>query len=591
MELAKEAKQVRAGCPIVRTNRRFHLSTLEYSQQYAPMYRCRLEAQYQRALRALHSRVPADRLPTTKKQSGAHRVLELEVGVPSLCVGVVYKQMKLLTRFLDEYQRELVRIDAGDDDNDEGGEAEDLPLETDATAEAPADGGAAGDGEKDENEQEKAAHNEHYSLSNSADELLLEDSSGRVPLHGLNPQCFCTGVVLGVFGTLLPNGHLQVHTYAFCGLRELYVPRPLPRGSVTEPSASSRSPCYIAFVSGLSLNGTPSGTLDSAMQRSRTLLEMLVDFVCGNVGDAAMLEQSRHISRLVIGGNSIAATEEQKLKRKVKLDPSDHARLSDDKSGATVLSSAKLMRELDALLARLVSSVEVELMPGDNDMSDAFLPQQPIHPVLLPTAARHSTLRLVTNPFEFTAIVEGEVKTEKGSAQPSSSGGGGGGGDGAQGVRVFVTAGQNVNDVARETKFTTRLDAMTMILASGCACPTAPNTLFSYPFRSEDPFLFQHTPHCFVACDQPLYETRFASLAVLEAESQGYYQQEASENGKQGGQAMKCAFKDDEEEEEARGTDGVRVVCVPSFERSGTVVLVDVHSPSLATSVVDFALR
>lgn len=44
-------------------------------------------------------------------------------------------------------------------------------------------------------------------------------------------------------------------------------------------------------------------------------------------------------------------------------------------------------------------------MPGDNDMSDAFFPQQPLHPVLLPHAARMSSLRLVTNPFEFTAHV------------------------------------------------------------------------------------------------------------------------------------------------------------------------------------------
>lgn len=44
-------------------------------------------------------------------------------------------------------------------------------------------------------------------------------------------------------------------------------------------------------------------------------------------------------------------------------------------------------------------------MPGDNDMSDAFVPQQPLHPVLLPHAARMSSLRLVTNPFEFTVHV------------------------------------------------------------------------------------------------------------------------------------------------------------------------------------------
>ncbi|EPY24742.1 DNA polymerase delta subunit 2 [Strigomonas culicis] len=286
----------------------------------------------------------------------------------------------------------------------------------------------------------------------------------------------------------------------------------------------------------------------------------------GQMGeDATLFTRARHIARLVIGGNSIAMTEEQKLKLKVKLDPSDHVRLNDDKTQAGTVTSAKLMREFDKLLARLTATVEVELMPGDHDMSDAFQPQQPLHPVLLPTAARLSSLRLVTNPFQFVAGDDGaEERASDGRA------------------RFFVTSGQNMNDVARETRYTDRLAAMEMVVRSGCACPTAPNTLFSYPFRDEDPFLFGALPHAFVVCDQPRFETRYAPLAALEADSCRHVTAAAAGAG---GREREAAAKRSKLEEGA-APPGVRLVCVPSFQATGSVVLVDVHSPTLETSVV-----
>ncbi|CCW63366.1 unnamed protein product [Phytomonas sp. EM1] len=576
------SEQKRCGCPISRTHKRFLLKTLCFTQQYASMYRCRMEVQYVEAIAAIREAVKGD--PGFHTNEGLQdtlktpkRVLELAVGVPSLCGGVLYKQMKQLPRFLDKYQQELVRIDAGDDDND--AEDEGVTELLDAMS-----------AEDDHAGQTQAASEEPSSLCSSTDELTLEDSSGRVVLQGLSPAHFCTGITLGIYGTLQLNGTLQVHKYAFASVRKLYVPRRLT-------PAIRLPPCYIAFVCCLNIDipsfqGKDGETVDvEAALRTRMQLELLVDFIEGNVSDPEALDKSRHISRMVIGGNSIVPTEELKLRSKIMLDPSDQRRLN-DKTNTGVKTSDMLMQELDGILAQLGSSVEVELMPGDNDPSDAFQPQQPLHPLLLPNASRYSSLRLVSNPFEFsvltsqqTAITDQGEKYSHTEAQDQIQSGD---------ALVFVTSGQNVNDVARQTRFDSRLDVMSLMLASGCACPTAPNTLFSYPFKDEDPFLFKQIPHCFVACDQPSFETRYMSLAQLESESTSHGGSSTPADGPfsakdttaEGSVGNFLGINEEEEDSE-----GVRLICVPSFSRTGTLVLVDVNSPNLETVKMEFLVE
>lgn len=575
---AAAGAEARSACPITRTHQRFLLRSLEFTQQYAPMYRCRMEAQYAAALSSVQRILRDDPKYATHAQSlNPRRVLELQLGAPAVCVGIVYKNMKLLPRFLDEYQRELVRIDAGDDNNDEeeSGAVVDAAASADsAAAEAAANHEPAEEDVSNAGQTQAAAADEHYSVCNTADELMLEDSSGRVLLQGLNAERFCTGVVLGIFGTLMPNGHIEVHRYAFSGdLRSTFVPRPLLRAS---------SPCYIAFVSGLSVDLPRDGSAEAhaAAARARAALELLVEFLCGNTGNAALRAKARCVSRLVIGGDSIAPTDELKLKKKVKLDPSDHVRLNDDKAQTGIVTSAALMRQLDTLLERVVRTVEVEMMPGDSDMSDAFQPQQPLHPVLLPRAGKHSTLRLVSNPFCFTAqppaaaSATSMITTDVTEAKRHKA-------EAPGGVHFFVTSGQNINDVARESRFATRLETMGMVVESGCACPTAPNTLFSYPFCHHDPFLFQDAPHCVMACDQPRYETRYATLEALYEETHHSFA---------GATAAAPSRHANEEPADSGAEAGVRLVCVPPFWRTGALVLVDVHSPSLETSVVNFSV-
>lgn len=72
------------------------------------------------------------------------------------------------------------------------------------------------------------------------------------------------------------------------------------------------------------------------------MLRLLVDFICGSVSDDHLLYMARHIARLVIGGNSIAPTDELRLKKKVRLEPADHAKLNEDKLQSSSTSSSPL---------------------------------------------------------------------------------------------------------------------------------------------------------------------------------------------------------------------------------------------------------
>ncbi|RNF19977.1 putative DNA polymerase delta subunit 2 [Trypanosoma conorhini] len=537
-----EVPHRRAALSLRRTHQRFLLREQQFTQQYAAMYQCREEALGPRALRAIRAKAGAG-VPAGVTAPPVARVLNLVPGQRALCVGVIYKQMRLLPRFLDEYQKELIRIDAGEDDEGEDDAAAALCAAPSPVAGVEEEQGGGGDATAEGSGGRGGPGQRPLSLCTPTDEVYMEDSSGRVLLEGVPVDLLCTGLVLGVDGTLRENGQLSVHSYAFTDLREIYVPRLLP-------SAAPLPPCYVGIVCGLGL-GSPQAP-DAAGALGRTMVELLVDYLSGHVGDDAVVAQASRIARLVVAGNSIAPTDELRLKRKVKLDPADHTRLSDDRQEGDSVTSATLMGELDAVLARLADTVELDLMPGDQDMTNAFQPQQPLHPLLLPEAARRSSLKLVTNPYEFHAF-----PGEAAAATTKAEGG----------TIFFVCAGSNLNDVSRETRYRTSLDAMTMLLRCGCACPTAPNTLFSYPFKVSDPFVFPSAPHCFVCCDQPEMQTRWVPLESFDPARGESTNEEAPED------------------ESA----GVRLICVPPFSQTGTLVLVDVNSPRLDTIVVNFA--
>eukprot|EP00730_Choanoeca_flexa_P000860 TRINITY_DN10369_c0_g1_i2.p1 TRINITY_DN10369_c0_g1~~TRINITY_DN10369_c0_g1_i2.p1 ORF type:complete len:498 (+),score=85.91 TRINITY_DN10369_c0_g1_i2:29-1495(+) len=112
---------------------------------------------------------------------------------------------------------------------------------------------------------------------------------------------------------------------------------------------------------------------------------------------------------------------------------------------------------------------------------------------------------------------------------------------GVDGVRFLGTSGQNVDDVYRYTTSESRISILQNILEWGHLFPTAPDTTCIFPYTHEhrDPFVIADTPNVFFAGNQPTFETAEVQL----------------DSGS-----------------------SVRLVCVPSFSKTGTVVLVNLRT-------------
>ena len=468
----------RSSAPIERTHQRFLLRELHFTQQFASMYAARINQLLRRAVQsALHH---CDGAPPLFS-----RILDLNPNTRCVIAGTLFKHLPHYAGFLSEYQKELVRIDAGcaDEDGDDAAINE-LPELTEKVVASTS------------------------SWCTAEDTVILEDDSGRVELSRLTVDVhgLVSGMVVAAVGHLREKGLFAVEKLYFAELPQ-QMPRRLSTTVVVSQSTASCSDTkYIAFVCGLSLDcrGTPTRPL-----------ALMLEFLEGLLGTEEVTAMAQRVTRLVIGGNTLAVTDEQRLKAKVRLEPSDHQQLSN-----TSNTAGSSMKYMDQLLAAMAEMVEVDVMPGDTDPSNAYLPQQPLHPLLLKQASRKGTLRLVTNPYEFNV--------------PES------------GTEFFVSSGQPVDDILRQSRYTSVCEVCAVLLRCGCCCPTAPNTLVCYPFKGVDPFVFPSVPHCFVSCNAPQFETRFEQSIA----------------------------------------NGVRLVAVPSFSSSGLLVLVDVVS--LETQCISF---
>ena len=113
------------------------------------------------------------------------------------------------------------------------------------------------------------------------------------------------------------------------------------------------------------------------------------------------------------------------------------------------------------------------------------------------------------------------------------------------GWRFLGTGGQTVDDVYKYISGEERLEMMEAMLRWRLTAPTAPDTLWCYPFQDGDAFVMRECPHVYFVGNQPKFET-----AVIE--------------GPQGQM--------------------VRLVAVPKFNQTWEVVVVDLET--LAPEIV-----
>ncbi|KZN92958.1 DNA polymerase delta small subunit [Penicillium chrysogenum] len=393
----------------------------------------------------------------------------------------------------------------------------------------------------------------------SLTQIMLEDESGRLRLTGnfLQSTQLATGAIIAALGTENANGDFEVIDIKLPDL----APQ-LQRWNGNAPETGvEKEHGKIAFVSGLGITGTSSDTL---------ALDLLTDYLLGYTGfsghgDNSPSLGSSKISRLVIAGNSLGAS----VIGDVASANSGEAAAKNaqpKKYGYDASAyNASPITQLDNFLAEILPSIPVTLMPGEKDPANFSLPQQGIHRTMFPQARAYSA-----------PPVRGDEKPEAGWFDSVTNPWDGD----VEGWRLWGCSGQNVDDVLRyisieggnstpdeEKDSDARIRIMEAMLRWRCGVPTAPDTIWSYPYQSDDPYVIESCPHIFFVGNQPQFKT-----ATIE------------------GDVPLRLDGDTEMTGTADGSDAarVRLLALPKFSETGELILVDTET--LEVEVVKFGV-
>jgi len=356
---------------------------------------------------------------------------------------------------------------------------------------------------------EVSSRSKQERFTQAGDQAVLEDEGGRVALvfgdEAEVGRCV-TGTIVGVRGRVLENGEFRVAEVCFAGLAENYDGSERLQGAMDVDAGDGASDKkYVAIVAGFGCGASQEGDSGSAM----LALQLMMDTCSGILGTEATQRLASGITRVVIAGGLLAAKA---------------AHLTQPTSYALIKEQAQALdplQDLDAMLSELCETVDVDVMPGVADPTNYSLPQQPLHRCLLPQSSSLSTFSRCTNPHAF------EV----------------------DGVHFLGTSGQNVDDIMMYSTYDSPAEILERMLFWRHLIPTAPDSLSTYPFVDEDPFVLDKTPDVLFAggCGERV-ETRLVA------------------------------------------SDGVRcrVVSVPEFSKRKVLVLVDVTSKDLDVQTIAF---
>ncbi|KAL4878443.1 DNA polymerase alpha/epsilon subunit B-domain-containing protein [Aspergillus karnatakaensis] len=486
----------------------------QYQQQYGDMYFLRL-AKLKPAVEQVAVEAWKGLSIAGEQARRVERVLDVRQGELCWVAGTIYMEMPLKPNILD-----------------------DLSKENFAFAPAP------------RRTYQDPAHPE-------LTDIMLEDESGRLRLTGnkLRSVQLATGVIIAVLGTENADGSFETVDIKVPDLARQPARWERDEERPLEDSMKGK----IALVSGLGITGTSSDSLT---------LELLSDFLQGYTASPpdnadGTIPNASEITRLIIAGNSLGAST---ITEGPGPEGAAGKKMAQAKKYGYDSSSynASPITQLDSFIAELLPSIPVTIMPGESDPANFALPQQPIHRAMFP----RSRVYCATPPT-------GEEKTEPGWFDSVTNPWEGD----VEGWRLWGCSGQNVDDVLRYLDFAdedgnidlkgdveARIRIMEAMLRWRCGVPTAPDTIWSYPFQTHDPFVMQACPHLFFAGNQPQFKT-----AVIEGD---------------------IPLKLNGEDTEMGGTDedaplpSVRLVSIPKFSETGELILVDTET--LEVEVIKF---
>ncbi|KAL2040186.1 hypothetical protein N7G274_007089 [Stereocaulon virgatum] len=367
---------------------------------------------------------------------------------------------------------------------------------------------------------------EKYISPTGQDQTMLEDESGRLRLIGtpLQISILVTGCIIAVMGTENANGDFEI-----IDMKVPDLPRQPQRWERDQASAmlangnekssrkgqkDRREGSKVAIVSGLGISGDVGDTLT---------LDLLMEYLLGEACGLSTQQQVGKISRLIIAGSSISESTPLHS-RDEPLDKKANKKYGYDSAAYNPAPTQRL----DDFLATLLPSMPITLLPGEGDPANVSLPQQPIHPAMFPRSRNYSSMPGVTEPGWFDSVTnpwEGDV----------------------DGWRMMGNGGQPIDDIFKYVEGDERLEMMENLLRWRCGAPTAPDTLWCYPFQDKDQFVIEECPHVYFVGSQPNFET-----AIIEGPT---------------GQT-------------------VRLIAVPKFKETGDLVLLDMDT--LETEIVNF---
>lgn len=305
-------------------------------------------------------------------------------------------------------------------------------------------------------------HPEKYVDEENEAVIMIEDESGRAILHNeelLRRLHLVTGCVVGVLGIEIQAGIFEI--------MEIVNPMPAPQlMALADVDTSNNNPEeWLAFCSGLQMGQETE--LDHR-------LILLLQWMSGELGGPSDRDFAQKVSSLVIVGNCVAENEQE--------ENTDFTTTNNFGLKNTAKFSAESITLFGKWLSEVLATSPVVVLPGDSDPCEICLPQQPIHRALFGKNSPYvgsSNLTTLTNP----------AWMESGN-----------------GLRILATSGQNIDDICKyrtETKSAEEiLDVMEQTLRWQNFIPTAPDTLYCYPFEDSDPFTLDETPNLYVVGNQ-----------------------------------------------------------------------------------------
>lgn len=197
--------------------------------------------------------------------------------------------------------------------------------------------------------------------------VFLEDESGRIELDISNVLDYpwVTGTTIGLKGTADSSGKYFVQQVVEPGIPNV--------NKVHESSLGSDSK-YVALVSGF--NYGKEGA-ENSLERTR-MIELL--------NGSFHAEFGLNVARLVVVGNTMSAP--IKISNEFK------------KKYGHEIAKYKVdhLHQIDREFSNLSKNINIDIMPGEDDLSTLTLPQNPVPKALFPTLSKIESVNFTTNP-------------------------------------------------------------------------------------------------------------------------------------------------------------------------------------------------